>query len=101
MEDIQIVTEFKENVGAVFPEAEIYFYGSRVMQTHKEDSDYDVLVLLEEIDPAIREKIYDIAWEISFKYDVLISPVLAEKEEFSRLTASPFFINVKHTGMLI
>jgi predicted nucleotidyltransferase len=40
-----------------------------------EDSDYDVLVILKEVKPSIRRKIYDIAWEIGFEYDVLIVPV--------------------------
>ncbi len=101
MDDIQIVAEFKEKVRVVYPEAEIYFYGSRITRTHREDSDYDVLVILNKVDPPIRDRVYDIAWETGFKYDAFISPVLVEQEEFSRLSASPFFNNVKHTGMVI
>lgn len=101
MNDIKIVTEFKKNIQQVFPEAEIYFYGSRVARTHRENSDYDVLVLLNEINPESRDKVYDIAWETGFKYDIFISPVLASRDEFLKLSASPFFNNVKHSGMVI
>ncbi|MCP5108030.1 MAG: nucleotidyltransferase domain-containing protein [bacterium] len=101
MEDIQIVREFKANVSEIFPDAEIYFYGSRVRKNHREDSDYDVLVLLKEIKPAIRKRIYDIAWETGFKYDAVIAPVLSPLDAFYPSTASPFFNNVKRYGVAV
>jgi uncharacterized protein len=101
MDDIQIVSEFKKHVQQVYPKAEIYFYGSRVTRTHREDSDYDLLVILDEVTSNIRNNIYDIAWEIGFRFDVLISPVLTAKQEFLHLTGSPFFNNIKQNGMVI
>ncbi len=101
MEDIQIIREFKKNARDVYPDAEIYFYGSRVKRTHHEDSDYDVLVVLKEVNPSIRRKLYDIAWEIGFKYDVLIVPVLILRDDFYPLSASPFVNNVKNHGIAI
>ncbi len=101
MEDIQIVRKFKKNVQDVYQEAEIYFYGSRARKTHREDSDYDVLILLDKVTPAIRKTIYDIAWETGFEHDAFISPVLAKKAEFAGMSASPFFNNVKHYGIAV
>ncbi len=101
MDDIQIVNELKENIREIYPEAEIYFYGSRATKTHRDDSDYDVLVLLREVNPVARDTIYDIAWETGFKHDAFISPVLAKMDEFAGISASPFFNNVKHYGIII
>ena len=101
MEDIQIVTELKRLVQEVYPESIVYFYGSRANQTNREDSDYDVLVILNEITPVIRDTIYDLAWEVGFKYSALISPVLAKKSEFTRMSGSPFFNNIRQTGLLL
>ena len=101
MEDIQIVREFKERVQNVFQDAEIHFYGSRARKTHREDSDYDVLILLDEVTPSIRKTIYDIAWEIGYKYDALLVPVLSQKDDFYMPNNSPFFNNVKQYGMMV
>lgn len=101
MDDIQIVSELKKRIQVVFPDVEIFFYGSRVSRTHQEDSDYDVLVVLDKVDPGIRDSIYDIAWETGFLYDAFISPVLAEKRELISQSASPFFNGIKHNGMVI
>jgi len=101
MNDICIVEEFKKHLQEVFPEVEVYFYGSRVTGTHQDDSDYDVLVVLDDVNPVSRDMVYDIAWETGFKYDAFISPVLAEKSELIAMDDSPFFNNVKHNGLVI
>ncbi len=101
MEDIQIVKEFKNEVLKAYPKAEIIFYGSRVNRTHREDSDFDLLVLLEEVTSSTRKTIYDIAWETGYKYDVLIAPVLSRMDKFYPSAASPFLNNVKNHGMVL
>ena len=101
MDDIQIVTEFKKKAQEAYPGIKVYFYGSRVNRTNRDDSDYDVLVILDEVNPVIRDIIYDIAWEVGFKYDAIISPVLARKAEFVRMTGSPFFNNVRQNGLIL
>ena len=101
MDDIQVIKDLKKNIRAIYPDAELYFYGSRVTKTHQDDSDYDVLVLLKDVTPTARDTIYDIAWETGFKHDAFISPILAKKDEFVGMTASPFFNNVKHYGIAI
>lgn len=101
MEDIEIVLEFKRKVRVLYPEAEVYFYGSRARRTHHRDSDYDVLVLLKTVTPSSRKKIFNIAWEIGFEQGVLIVPVLSKKEEFHHSTVSPFYNNIKSHGIAI
>lgn len=101
MDDIQVIKILKANIRSMFPDVELYFYGSRVTRTHRDDSDYDVLVLLSDINPSVRDAIYDIAWETGFEHDAFISPVLASKDEFVGMSASPFFNNVKHYGISI
>ncbi len=101
MEDIQIVKEFKNEVLKAYPDAVVYFYGSRANRTHREDSDFDLLVLLAEVTPYTRTIIYDIAWETGFKYDVLIAPVLSRRDNFYPEAVSPFLNSVKNSGMVI
>ncbi len=101
MEALQIVSEFRNSLREALPNTTVYFYGSRFSDTAQTDSDYDVLVLMEEITPALRDVVYDIAWEIGFRHDAFISPVLATRYEFSRLSSSPFFNSVKNKGVLL
>jgi uncharacterized protein len=36
----------KETIRQVFPECQVYLFGSRARQEHSADSDYDILVLI-------------------------------------------------------
>jgi predicted nucleotidyltransferase len=99
MTDIEIISSFKTAVLLLYPEAEIFFYGSRVKGKHAQDSDYDVLVVVDKLNPEIREKIYECAWETGYAFDALIAPVICEKKEFNQFSDSPFYSNVKKTGL--
>jgi predicted nucleotidyltransferase len=99
MTDIKIISSFKTAVQRACPGCEIVFFGSRAKGKHAKDSDYDVLVIVGELNPEIRRKIYECAWEIGFAHDALIAPVVCEKKEFKRYSSSPFYQNVKKTGL--
>jgi predicted nucleotidyltransferase len=97
----KIISEFKEKVLKFYPKAEIYLYGSQARGTQDIDSDYDVLIVLTSVTQSSREKIFKIAWEIGFKSDVIIVPLLSSANEFSGRTESPFYLNVKREGIRI
>jgi predicted nucleotidyltransferase len=99
MTDMQIVSIFKVAIQRIYPQAEIYFYGSRVNGLHAQDADYDVLVSLKTLSPKIRDKVYEIAWRIGLKHNALICPVVCEKKEFKLHAMSPFYRNVQKTGL--
>ncbi len=85
----------------MLPDAEIFFYGSRVTGNHRQDSDYDVLVILDRVDHNIRRRVYDIAWEVGFKHDILLSPVLSLKKEFHPASDSLFLNHVRQSGVAL
>ncbi len=80
--DKRIFTQFAESVRQQFPGAGIWAFGSRVKGTATQESDLDVCIVLGqsnlEIDRAVRE----IAWEVGFEHDVLISSVIYSREAF-------------------
>lgn len=101
MNDMFIVREFSKRIWSAFPDADIYFYGSRIAGTHSDDSDYDVLVALDTLSPVNRNRVYNIAWETGFQYDAFIAPVLAEKKEMQQHKASPFYQNATRYGRVL
>lgn len=65
----------------------VVLFGSRARGDDNEDSDYDVLVVVERIDRAIRKTVSRCAWEVGFEDCLLIIPVVVTKEEVEN---SPF-----------
>jgi len=65
----------------------VVLFGSRARGDDNEDSDYDVLVVVERIDRATRKTVSRCAWEVGFEDCLLIIPVVVTKGEVEN---SPF-----------
>lgn len=78
-------------------------FGSKVRGESDEESDIDIVVVIEDVNWAIEKDIYEICFYIGLKYDVLISPIIYSMREVNdTLTqATPFFKAVEKEGILI
>lgn len=79
----------------------IYLFGSRARCDFYEDSDYDVIVLVGKKTTELRDKIREIAWEVGWENDALISVFIYEKERFEKDKYEPLFMNVRKEGILL
>lgn len=83
-------------------DAEIYLYGSRARGDNRKNSDWDVLILVDEnkitnrIEDRFRDSLYDIELETGQIISVLIYPKLYWN---NKLIHSPLYKNVTHEGI--
>lgn len=63
---------------------DIKLFGSVANGTDTEDSDIDLFILVNYNDSITRETILDVAFDANLEFEVLISPLIMSKEEFSR-----------------
>ena len=56
-------------------------FGSRARGDAEPDSDLDVLVLVERLNPTLRKTISHCAWEVGFEAGILIQTVVMTREE--------------------
>ncbi len=93
---------FSKRVRERFPDARIWAFGSRVKGDATEESDLDVCVVLDRLDDAIDQAIMNIAWEIGFENDVVISTVTYSKQEFDEgpCSESPLVQNILDAGVV-
>jgi uncharacterized protein len=56
-------------------------FGSRARGDAEPDSDLDVLVLVDHLNPAMRKVISHCAWEVGFETSILIQTVVMTKEQ--------------------
>lgn len=86
------------------PSAKIYLYGSRVKGNSREDSDWDLLILLnkEKITSDIERDVTYPLYDLEFEIGEVISPmVYSEMEWNNKYRVTPFYKNVMREGKLI
>lgn len=90
-------------VAGVEPDATVILYGSYARGEEREDSDIDLLILVDknvdyEREKNIRYPLFDLAYETGF----IISPVVHSKETWEKkYKITPFYENIQHDGILL
>jgi len=99
--DRQVLEQFAGKVRHYHPEASVWAFGSRARDEAAPESDLDICVVIKELDQKADRLLSDIAWEIGFESDVLISVVPFSVNEFNTgpLSVSPLVRIIKREGV--
>jgi predicted nucleotidyltransferase len=102
MEIREILREFREELEELYGARlkDIILYGSWARGDATEDSDIDLLIILEgEVTPGAEiDRMIDIITELNLKHGVLISVVPISEEDYFTIN-SPLLINVRREGV--
>lgn len=102
---MDILKEIKEKVLLVEPEAEVYLFGSRARNDYKEDSDWDLLILLPgNFDESRRLNIIGALLDLEIKYNIIFNRIIHSKnfwETNHLLKQSPFYENVQRDAVIL
>lgn len=81
--------------------AEVWFFGSRARGDYSPDSDYDVLIVLDNGDSQMRDDVRLLAARVSLEHDVLINTHVLSRERWERLARekAPYWRNVQTEGV--
>jgi uncharacterized protein len=101
--DNKILLDIKEIINSIDPEAVVYLFGSRARGSSKNLSDWDFLILTDNIidleyESLIRDKIYDFELETCEDFSIF----LFNKEDWNnKQRITPFYQNVMKEGVAI
>jgi predicted nucleotidyltransferase len=101
--DREIAVRFKQQVQSVAPLLALWVYGSRARGDASAESDLDLFIELEKVTPALRRQISEIAWQVGFEQDRVISTLVATREQLQHgpLGADPLLDHVRREGVRI
>lgn len=99
-----ILSQIKKTVKEANPDAVVILFGSQARGVVNENSDFDVLILLDkekitrDDEKNVKYPLYDIEYETG----KIISPlVLSKKEWEQKHKITPFYLNIKREGILL
>ncbi len=99
----EILKEIKQAVLDVDPGAEVVLFGSRARGDFHEESDWDVLVLVDkdEKDYNFRRKIRKALLRLELKFDQAITGIIRNKIFWQKLKLTPFFSEIQKDGVIL
>jgi predicted nucleotidyltransferase len=90
--------EMKEQLGHHLKQ--VILFGSRARGDFAPDSDYDCLVIIDQISPQTEEIINEITGELLFQHNALFSIFPIQEETFQQ-SYDPFLMNVRKEGITL
>ena len=98
-----MLRQIKQNVHEVDPDAEVWLYGSRARRDARDDSDWDVLILLDKakVEATDYDNVSYPLVELGWSLNECISPVLYTIKDWLTYHFTPFFHNIKKEGILL
>jgi predicted nucleotidyltransferase len=71
---IEIVKELNRLLSVKFKDFKgLYLYGSRARDDYREDSDFDIVAIFDNIDREKELDVYEIVTDLDYQYDIFIS----------------------------
>jgi len=97
------LTELKEKLSQKYKLLWMKLIGSKARGDSDEESDVDIVIVLENVGWDIERDIYETCFYLGLKYDVIISPIIYSKKEINdTLTQiTPFYRMVEAEGILL
>lgn len=104
MSSQDIIQAITHAIASQDPGAQVFLFGSRARHTNRPDSDWDILILVDnpQVSDEVENKFRDVLYDIEIESGQIISSLIYSKSVWkNKMPASPLFHAVKKDGVLL
>jgi predicted nucleotidyltransferase len=100
-QDKMILEELAQRIRIRYPDARIWIFGSRARGDSAWDSDFDICVVLKTTDEETDEFVRNVAWEVGFENERVITSVILSEDGFENgpMSESTLVENILREGI--
>lgn len=101
-----IIGQLNESIGKLFPheQPDVILFGSYARNEQEDDSDIDVLYLVNASRQQIAEKNWQVgeaASKLLLEHNIVVSPIIENRDYFHQHTYLPFFNSILREGVRV
>jgi len=99
--DQKITQVFQQRLVRITPVRDLRGFGSRARGDATEESDLDVFIEVETLTKTLRERIFELAWEVGFEMDRVISTIVVTRDDLQHgaAGANPLIRQIEREGV--
>jgi predicted nucleotidyltransferase len=103
--DEAIRNEIRQLISKIEPDSEVYLFGSRARGTHKRNSDWDLLILVDgKVDWPRKENLNNELFEFELENSLDLNTIIRNKLYWQKdrlIKQTPFYINVQKERVVL
>ncbi len=78
---------------------DIILFGSRVRGDYESDSDYDCLLVVDNVSPGLIDIVDELSGDFLFKYNAIFSVFPVSESNYKEHKFNPVFMNIRNNGI--
>jgi uncharacterized protein len=99
----EILQSIRDLLNTIAPDAKVILFGSQSRNDAREDSDWDLIILLDkpQIDPSDFDRISYPLYELGWQKKQQFSPKLYTTKDWAKRSFTPFYKNIEKEGIIL